>query len=131
MLISEFARKPLYDFMEYWLLPQDGILDESKLPEEAKEDLANLDVRSDIVFMGASDSNSTIDIRVPVTGIIEYKALNKIWGYYCLVDIESFREAHNYVTGADRAAELSPEEEDLLATEDLEDLFLAETCLRM
>ncbi|HHU52048.1 MAG TPA: FtsX-like permease family protein [Firmicutes bacterium] len=123
VLISEFARKPLYDFMEYWLLPQDGILDESKLPEEAKEDLANLDVRSDIVFMGASDSNSTIDIRVPVTGIIEYKALNKIWGYYCLVDIESFREAHNYVTGADRAAELSPEEEDLLATEDLEDLF--------
>lgn len=123
VLISEFSREPLYDFMEYWLVPQGGTVDISKLPADAKENLANLDVRSDIVFMGASDSNSTLDIRVPVTGVMEYKALNKIWGYYCLVDIESFREAHNYVTGADSRVELSQEEEALLATEDVEDLF--------
>jgi len=122
-LISEEARKPLYDFVEYWVVPQGGELDESKLPEDAKEDLVNLDVRNDVVFMGASVSNSTMDIRVPVTGIMKYKALNKIWGMYCLVDIESFREAHHYVTGADSAVELSPEEEALLATDDLEELF--------
>ena len=123
LLISEEIRKPFYDFVEYWLIPEGEELDESKLPEDAKADLVNLDVRSDLVFMGASVANSTMDIRVPVTGVMKYKALNKIWGSYCLVDIESFREAHNYVTGADSAVDLSEAEADLLATENLEDLF--------
>lgn len=124
MLFSEELRESFYDFVEYWVIPEGEELDESKLPEEAKADLANLDVRSDLVFMGESTSNSTMDVRVPVTGMMKYKALNKIWGsYYCLVDIESFREAHNYVTGADNAVDLSEAEADLLSTENLEDLF--------
>ena len=124
MLFSEELRKAFYDFGEYWVIPEGGELDESKLPEEVKADLSNLDVRSDLVFMGASVANSTMDVRVPVTGVMKYKALNKIWGsYYCIVDIESFREAHNYVTGADSAVDLSQAEAALLATEDLEDLF--------
>jgi ABC-type lipoprotein release transport system permease subunit len=124
MLFSEELRKAFYDFGEYWVIPEGGELDESKLPEEVKADLSNLDVRSDLVFMGASVANSTMDVRVSVTGVMKYKALNKIWGsYYCIVDIESFREAHNYVTGADSAVDLSQAEAALLATEDLEDLF--------
>jgi hypothetical protein len=45
----------------------------------AAKDLA---IHSDMVFMGTSTSNSTMDERVPIKGIIRFKALNKIWGDY-------------------------------------------------
>ena len=73
--------------------------------------------------MGASTTNSAVDIRVPVTGVMKYKALNKIWGRYCIVDIESFREAHNYVTGADSQTQISGEQKKILASDQLDQIF--------
>ncbi|MFP4016822.1 MAG: ABC transporter permease [Halanaerobiales bacterium] len=123
LLISEYAREIAYDLMGFWALPEGVQLTESNLTEEARENMVNLQVRRDIVFMGASTTNTTMDIRVPVQGVIEYKALNQVWGNYCIIDIESFREAHNYVTGADGSVEISADDKDLLASEDLDQLF--------
>ncbi len=123
ILVPEHARETFYDFLDYWLLPEGEELNEENLTDDARNYLDNLELRRNIVFMGASTSNSTLDIRVPVKGIIKYKALNGVWGNYCIVDIESFREAHNYVTGADKTVELGEGEKQLLESENLDDFF--------
>jgi len=123
ILVPQYARESLYDFVNYWLLPEGEELNKDNLTADARKYLDSLELRTDIVFMGASTSNSTLDIRVPVKGVIKYKALNGIWGYYCIVDIESFREAHNYVTGADSTVELGEEERQLLESENLDEFF--------
>jgi len=123
ILIPQYARESLYNFVNYWLLPEGEELNKDNLTADARKYLDSLELRTDLVFMGASTSNSTLDIRVPVKGVIKYKALNGIWGYYCIVDIESFREAHNYVTGADSTVELGEEERQLLESENLDEFF--------
>lgn len=123
VLVSEEARKQGYDSMDFWLVPQGVKLDRSKLPADVKKDYQNLDIRRDLVFMGASTSNTSVDVRVPVVGIMKYRALNKIWGNYCIIDIESFREAHNYVTGADSKVEISGEQKKLMESDNLDQMF--------
>ncbi|MFW6288019.1 MAG: FtsX-like permease family protein [bacterium] len=123
LLISEYARESAYDYMDFWALPEGVELDENKLSEDARANIDNLEIRRDIVFMGASTSDATLDVRVPLKGTIEYKALNQVWGNYCIIDIESFREAHNYVTAADSTFEISEEEASLLLNEDMDLLF--------
>lgn len=129
VLVSEEARKQAYDYMNFWIIPEGGKLDPETLPADAVKSIATLDTRQDLVFMGASTSNSTMDIRVPVKGIVKYKSLNKIWGIYCIVDIESFREAHNYVTGADTKAEVPKQEKALLENDNLDQLFSADNMM--
>jgi ABC-type lipoprotein release transport system permease subunit len=123
VLVGEEARNKVYNMMNFWIVAQGRGLDRRKLPENALSDLENLDIKRDLVFMGAGTSNATLDIRVPVTGIIHYKALNKIWGSYSIVDIDSFRKAHNYVTEAESNAPIDPELKKLLDTEDVDQLF--------
>ena len=69
--------------------------------------------------------NSTNDIRFPIKGIIRYNALNKIFGHFCLVDIESYRECLGYFTAGDMAADVPKEEKKLLALDagDLDAMF--------
>lgn len=110
VLVSEEARKQAYEMMDFWILPEGATLNRRKLPVDALNNINNLDIRKDLVFMGASTTNSAVDIRIPVTGVMKYKALNQIWGHYCIVDIESFREAYNYVTGADSQVQISGEQ---------------------
>jgi ABC-type lipoprotein release transport system permease subunit len=129
VLVSEEARTQGFEYMNFWIIPEGVALDPKKLPKEARGNLDSLDLWRDLVFMGASTSNSTIDIRVPVKGIITYKALNKIWGNYCIVDIESFREAHNYVTGSDSEVKISKEETKLLESENLDQYFTSENMM--
>lgn len=123
LLLSDYTRQACFENMGFWLLPENSELDPEELPAYAHNSIDNLDLRSDIVFMGASYSNTMMDVRVPVKGIIKYKSLNKLWGRYSIVDIESFRQAHNYITGADSMVELSQEEEELLSYEEFDQLF--------
>lgn len=123
VLVSEEARKQAYEYMNFWIQPEGIEIDPKKLPDSARKNVNDLEIRRDLVFMGASTSNSTMDIRVPVTGAMKYKALNGIWGNYCIVDVESFREAHNYVTGFDSKVEISGEQKKLLESDDLDQLF--------
>lgn len=129
LLVTEEARKQGYEAMNFWTLPVNGELIPEKLPEEAKANIDSLEIKRDIVFMGLSTTNSTPDVRVDVTGIINFKALNKIWGDFCIIDIESFREAHNYVTGADQNIEISEEKRQLLEDDGLDSFFSTESLI--
>jgi len=126
VLVSEEARKQFYSFLKFWTVPEGEPLNTRKLPVNILKNLNVLDQRNDLVVMGASTSNSTMDIRVPVKGIIKYKSLNKVWGSYCIIDIESFREAHNYITGADTKVEIPKGTKNLLETDDPDRLFGSE-----
>ncbi|MGM0508936.1 MAG: ABC transporter permease [Fusobacteriota bacterium] len=122
VLVSSESRKSAYDFMDFWLVPE-GVSEEETAKPEDLEEWEELEIRRDMIIMGATTSNSTRDIKIPVKGIFKYNALNKFWGVYNIVDIESFREAHNYITGADSKVELSAEEEQLMGSENLDTMF--------
>ena len=123
VLISAEARKQDYKFRGYWLLPEGEELDQRRLPTEAQGKIGEPVIKRDLVLMGANIAGSSVDIKVPIKGIIEYKALKKIWGLYNIIDIESFREAHNYVTGADSLVEISREEKELFADDQFDQYF--------
>lgn len=123
ILVGEEARKQAYDHMGFWLLPNGVKLDRAKLPTDIQTYANNLEVRHEMVIMGASESNSAMDIRVPVVGTIRYKSLNKIWGNYCVIDINSFRVAHNFVTGAETPVKITKETKKIMASDNLDDMF--------
>lgn len=123
VMVSEYGQKQLYDYFNYWVTPKDFPINRKRLPKDAPKNLAQLATRKELVFMGASTTSSTMDVRVPVKGIFKYKAFNTICGFYSIVDIESFREAYNYVTGADTKVEIADTEKKLLEDSDLDQLF--------
>lgn len=75
---------------------------ESTLVEAAKERRASLRTRDELVLMGFSGDNSTSDVRLPVQGVVRYHALNKIWGWFVLVDIESYRRSQGYLSASEK-----------------------------
>jgi putative ABC transport system permease protein len=123
VLISEETRDQCYNLMNFWLLPRGQSLDQSKLSSEALKNVRRLNLQRHLVFMGASDTNTFVDVKIPVIGIMKYKALNKIWGTYSIVDIESFREGHNYFTAYDTAVKIPPAEQGLLNNDQFDELF--------
>ncbi|MBI5744452.1 MAG: FtsX-like permease family protein [Elusimicrobia bacterium] len=126
MLFPTFARGEFYNFYNIWFLPEGGAVVKEHLSKEALAAGAALPVSSSVVMMGmTSGINSTNDLRFPIKGIVEYKALNQIFGHFCLVDIESYRECLGYFTAADMAAQVPKEEKKLLALEgaDLDSMF--------
>ncbi|HNW45607.1 MAG TPA: FtsX-like permease family protein [Elusimicrobiales bacterium] len=126
MLFPDFARGEFYNFYNIWFLPEGGAVVKEHLSKEALAQADTLPVSTTVVMLGlTSGLNSTNDIRFPIKGIVQYKALNKIFGHFCLVDIESYRECLGYFTAADMAAQVPGEEKKLLALEgsDLDSLF--------
>lgn len=129
VLVAEESRQQAYDSMNFWLVPEKNPLKLATLPQDLKKDHHDLEVRRDVVFMGTSDSNTSVDVRVPVKAIMKYRSLNKIWGIYSIIDIQSFREAHNYVTGEKETVAISKEQKQLLESNELDALFSSETSL--
>lgn len=126
LLIPSFARDEFYNYYNIWYLPEGGRLVKENLKKEALEHVDSLALSSSVVMMGMSGGmNTTSDIRFPVRGIVRYGALNQIFGHFCLVDIESYRECLGYFTSADMAAQVTAEEKKLLSLEggDLDSLF--------
>jgi hypothetical protein len=126
LLFPDFAREEFYNFYNTWFLPEGGKLVKENLTKEALAAINTLPVSSSVVMLGMSSGiNSTNDIRFPLKGIIRYGALNKIFGHFCLVDIESYRECLGYFTAADMAAQVPKEEKKLLGMEgaDLDSMF--------
>ena len=129
ILIPTFARNEFYNYYNIWFLPQGGGIVKANLKKEALENLKTLVVSSSVVMMGmTSGINATSDIRFPIKGIVEYGALNQIFGHFCIVDIESYRECLGYFTAADMAAQVPKEEKKLLGMEgaDLDSMFGSE-----
>ncbi|PIU17981.1 MAG: hypothetical protein COT18_11465 [Elusimicrobia bacterium CG08_land_8_20_14_0_20_59_10] len=126
MLFPDFARGEFYKFYNIWFLPEGGKVVKENLSKDALADLAGLPVSSSVVMLGmTSGINSTSDIRFPIKGIVRYGALNQIFGHFCLVDIESYRECLGYFTAADMTAQVPKEEKKLLAmaSDDLDAMF--------
>lgn len=126
LLVPTFTREKFYNFLNMWLIPKGGSLVKENLTKEALAGVKTINLKSDIVMMGmASGMNSTNDIRFPVTGIIKYNALNKIFGNFCIADIESYRQCLGYFTASNKAVAVPKEEQKLLKLEgsDLDALF--------
>jgi len=126
LLVPTFAREEFYDFYNIWFLPEGGTVVKENLKKEALAEIKSLVVSTSVVMMGmTSGINTTSDIRFPVRGIVKYGALNQIFGHFCVVDIESYRECLGYFTAADMAAQVPKEKKKLLGMEgsDLDSLF--------
>lgn len=132
LLIPTFARDEFYDFYNIWFLPEGGRVVKENLKKEALANFKTLVLSTSVVMMGmTSGINTTNDIRFPVTGINKFGALNQIFGHFCLVDIESYRDCLGYFTAADMAAQVPKEEKKLLELEsaDLDSLFGGEAMI--
>ena len=125
VLVDKKIREWLYDFCGYWVKPQNEALNLDNLTKDAKKNIKNLDIREELVFMGLSRKNSSLDILAEVKGVFKFKQLNSVLGFYSLVDIESLRECMGYFTAADVKSQVSQEEEALLSLNDdtLEGMF--------
>jgi len=118
ILVPSHTREDLYDQTGMWLLPDKGEIVESNLTKEAKENLKELSIKRNAVYMGMSQDNSSSDIRLPVKGIIKFRALNTIWGHFSITDIESYRQCLGYFSAADASADISKDKKALLTMDD-------------
>lgn len=123
LLVSTYYREFLYGFTGDWAVPSGYPLRQDTLSEEAKADGSLLKVKHDIVFLGLSDKNSSLDILCPITGIFKFHALNKMLGWYSIVDIESFRECLGYFAAEAQKEPLTVDQSSLLSTDNPEDMF--------
>jgi ABC-type lipoprotein release transport system permease subunit len=123
MLFSSVARENIYNFMDFWVVPKGSGVKKENLTKDAIENIANLKTRDEIVYMGISDKNSTVDVRAEVKGIFKYRALSKIWENYSIIDSESFRECFNYVSGEDSANIGETEKKLMDDSVNLDDMF--------
>ncbi|MFA5857539.1 MAG: FtsX-like permease family protein [Elusimicrobiota bacterium] len=128
VLLPTEARKYLYDFSNLWFIPKNTVFNEKSfrdLVKDTKTDIKDVSVRDNIIFMGFSDRNTSMDIRVDVKGVMKYRALNAIFGMFNILDIESYRECQGYFSAADKAVEVSKEKKQLLSMDNtnLDNLF--------
>jgi ABC-type lipoprotein release transport system permease subunit len=124
-LVPTGARKTAYDFMNIWFIPENETLHVANLTPEAMENKGALSIKNTLVLLGSNDDNSTSDVRLGIKGVIRYKALNKVWGSFVLVDIETYRRCMGYFSASAKAVELAPERTALLAmgNNNLDDMF--------
>ncbi|MFP4681597.1 MAG: ABC transporter permease [Chitinispirillaceae bacterium] len=125
VLVPTGARKEMFSYTNLWFTCEDCPRDTSFMPPEAKEVKNSLIYKDNVVFMGMTTDNTSTDIRLGIKGIIEYSALNTIWGQFVTMDIESYRRCLGYFTSADKCAELDESEKELFSAEneDLDALF--------
>lgn len=123
-LVPVFARKEFQAYTNIWFMAEGAKLDTASLPREVKPDAASLVPKTSAVLMGFNEDNTTTDIRLGVKGIIEYKALNTLWGHFVLVDIESFRRCLGYFAAGDKV-EISASDKKLfsMADDNIDALF--------
>jgi ABC-type lipoprotein release transport system permease subunit len=113
-LVPAWARKDFVAYTNVWFMAEGATLDSARLPKEIKPDYANIIPKTNAVLMGFNEDNSTTDIRLGVKGIIQYKALNMLWGQFVIVDIESYRRCLGYFAATDKV-EISESEKKLFS----------------
>jgi putative ABC transport system permease protein len=127
-ILPTTVREGYFNKTSIWFTPAGKILSDSTIPKEMLQKKTNFEKRSSIVYMGFNNDNSTSDIRLDVKGIVKYRALNRLFGQFALMDIESYRQCLGYFAAAEQSIVLSGEEQALLNLEqdDLDDLFTEE-----
>jgi ABC-type lipoprotein release transport system permease subunit len=119
VLLTEGARKMIYGYMNTWYMPEGESLCTKNMPPEVKIK-KHLRTRDNIVLMGMNSDNTATDMRLPVAGIINYRALNGFWGFFILTDTESYRTCMGYFRASDRLEKLEPDLEKIFSKDDLE-----------
>jgi ABC-type antimicrobial peptide transport system permease subunit len=114
MMVNVNGRKNLYKFQGFWLVPQGTELNKDNLTEDAKNELAKLDIRSELALEGFGEPNST-NKNVPVTAVTRFKSLNSLMNEVTFMDIETYRELFGYYTASDIVDQLPPRENALLS----------------
>jgi putative ABC transport system permease protein len=108
------GRRTLFMSTGQWFSCKDCPVDTIDMPEEAWQNIATIVPKREIIMMGMSQDNTTTDIRLGISAIARYKALNTILGNFILMDIESYRQTMGYITSGDLAAELTKDKQELL-----------------
>ena len=116
ILINSHWREKAYESENFWLHPQSissaAAMKMSNTLQQQGSDMTEMG--SSLVLMGIGDENSALDVLADVKGIFEFNALNSVFGYLNIIDLESFRECFEYVTHADGQQEISKENLSLL-----------------
>ncbi len=96
VLLSSTIRERIYDFSGFWAIPKGQALNTHHLSPAARQDGDKLRLSQQLVFLGLSQKNASLDIPSEVLGVFKFKELNKLLGFYSLLDIESLRECVGY-----------------------------------
>ncbi len=123
VLIPQATRKQMYDFNGFWIIPENGTLNEAYLTDDALAHKDTLTLKDQLVIMGFSGDGLESDVLAPVKGVVKFKNLDAAWDGLGFIDLESFRNAFGYVSGADSAVELTTDQETALELDNLDDLF--------
>lgn len=118
VLVSTRIRELLFDYCNYWVIPENGKVMDKNLTEKARKYRKKLDARGQLIFLGLSRKNATLDIACDVKGVFKFRELNALLGFYALVDIESLRECMGYYTAENANASLSAEQQKLINATD-------------
>ncbi len=123
VLVSAKMREWFYDFSGHWTIPKGTPLNAALLSKEALDNKDTFKLRDNMIFMGLSRRNTTVDIFCDVIGIFKFKALNSILGFASLVDIDSFRECLGYFTAESSQMSVSEGQAELLDAKDIESML--------
>lgn len=125
MLLNSSYRDLIYHSIDVWYVTKSDGLVESNLSPEALSNRDTLRTEDEPVMMGMSADLTGGDVRIPIIGMFNFKALDTALNEINFVDIESFRECAGYFTAQDTQVVVSEENADLLNadTENLDDLF--------
>lgn len=126
ILLPVDARREYFGYTGLWFVPQGARPDTATMGPEARKLWPDrLVVKDQIVFMGMTNDNTATDIRAPVRGVIKYRALNRFWGNFTLIDIESYRRCLGYFAASDMSSSVSGAQKSLLEMDvaSLDDLF--------
>ncbi len=142
LLITEHTREKLYDNNSYWIAPEGMTAEQTALladpaaqkeligskPEiladaKSKYDQGKLKIVNDLILMGFSSGSLGSDVRASVKGIIKFQSMNTVWQEVSFMDIESYRESFGHITAANNTAELSEQQQTILAAESMDDVF--------
>ena len=124
IIINKKHQKDFYDQMNFWIKPKGYPVIKSNFTPEILSNYKSLNIKSNIVFMGLGEDETTQDIRSGVVGIFKFKNLNKLWGNFDIIDIESFRELFGYLTAKDAEIKIDKNQKKLLETTDnLDSMF--------
>ncbi len=142
MIVTEYTREKLFDNNKFWLVPEGLSVEETVLMADAKTqaerdvgkpeivaeakkkyEQGTLKTVDNLIILGFSSNSLGSDVRVPVKGIMKFQSLNKVWQEVSFMDIESYRESFGHISAADNAVELSEQQQMVLDTDSMDDLF--------
>ncbi|GAK50496.1 ABC transporter, permease protein [Candidatus Moduliflexus flocculans] len=142
LLITEYTREHIFDDNGFWIAPEGMTVEQTALladqaaqkklkgvnPEyladaKKKYDRGELKTVNELIIMGVGSSSFGSDVRVPIKGIFEFKNMHTVWQEATFMDIETFREAFGYISAANNAVELTDQQQAVLNTDAMDDLF--------